>query len=386
VSDSRPVLAFFRPGPHPYANTSLAEALTDGFPDHRVVVIDVVDQLRASRTLMAKCAADAVRLYGTDLARRRRNPKDAFLRTPAAVRAMREITQRAISTLAPEGPAVTIQIQSLFDAHVEGVPHAVYTDHTHLANLQYETFDPKLLYARVWIDLERTIYHNADFTMVRSSNIERSVQMDYGVDPQRTKIVYAGANARGPVGAASPQDSSDILFVGVDFERKGGASLLRAFARVHKEFPDATLTIVGGATPQGAGVRSIGRIPLEEVGKYLASAGIFCLPTRAEPFGVAYLEAMQVGLPVVATRVGAVPDMVQDGVNGLLVDVADDDQLFLALSTLLANPTARATMGEASVGIATSRYTWPAVVERMRDAFISIGVPSIVDRGHDSGR
>jgi glycosyltransferase involved in cell wall biosynthesis len=78
--------------------------------------------------------------------------------------------------------------------------------------------------------------------------------------------------------------------------------------------------------------------------------------------------------------------MVQDGVNGLLADVGDDDQLFLALSTLLANPTARATMGNASVGMVTSRYTWPAVVGRIRETFIAIGAPSIADGGHDCGR
>jgi len=93
---------------------------------------------------------------------------------------------------------------------------------------------------------------------------------------------------------------------------------------------------------------------------------VFCLPTRLEPFGIAYLEAMMHRLPVVATRVGAVPDMVLEGQTGRLVEPGDAAALAAALIDVLGDPATARRYGEAGFVRATETYTWQRVGQRIR--------------------
>ena len=84
-----------------------------------------------------------------------------------------------------------------------------------------------------------------------------------------------------------------------------------------------------------------------------------------EPFGVVIVEAMHHALPIVSTRVGALLDLVQDDVNGFLVDVGDVDALAACLDRLLSDPELRKKMGDRSRERARAGYTWPRVAEKM---------------------
>jgi glycosyltransferase involved in cell wall biosynthesis len=102
------------------------------------------------------------------------------------------------------------------------------------------------------------------------------------------------------------------------------------------------------------------------------------MPTRLEPFGIAFLEAMMHRLPVVATRIGAIPEIVQDGLTGELVVPGDTDALAKALLGFLGNPARCQRAGEAGYRRATQIYTWEHVAERIRARILPmIGV---VDR------
>jgi glycosyltransferase involved in cell wall biosynthesis len=155
------------------------------------------------------------------------------------------------------------------------------------------------------------------------------------------------------------------VFVGVDWERTGGPPLLEAFRRVRAQVPDATLTIVGCRPPVSEpGVDVVGRVPLSEVWRYYAEATVFCMPTRWEPFGIVYLEAMMQRLPVVATRVGAIPDFVSESDNGFLVGVDDVDGMARRLIQLLRNPELCREMGKRGFCIA-QRYSWDHAADIM---------------------
>jgi glycosyltransferase involved in cell wall biosynthesis len=116
----------------------------------------------------------------------------------------------------------------------------------------------------------------------------------------------------------------------------------------------------------------LGRCPVDEVHRHYERADVFCLPTRREPFGVAFVEALHYGLPVVATRIGAVPDLVEHGVNGFLVDVGDVDGLATHLDRLLGDAALRHRMGMAGEQRARDRYTWAAVARRIIDTVQSV--------------
>lgn len=94
-------------------------------------------------------------------------------------------------------------------------------------------------------------------------------------------------------------------------------------------------------------VQFAGRVPDERVHRLLAGAKIFVMPSRKEGFGIVFLEAMQYGLPVVAGRHGGAPEVVVDGVTGILVTHGDVPALTAALGLLLGDPERRRALGEA---------------------------------------
>jgi glycosyltransferase involved in cell wall biosynthesis len=120
-----------------------------------------------------------------------------------------------------------------------------------------------------------------------------------------------------------------FLFVGSQFEIKGGLSLLRAFARVRASGLDAQLTIVGHLSEAyRAAANEIGNVEVHSSGfsrqelfeRFMSTSDVLIHPTFADSFGMAVLEAMAHGLAVIATRVYAIPEMVKDGENGSLLD------------------------------------------------------------------
>jgi len=154
-----------------------------------------------------------------------------------------------------------------------------------------------------------------------------------------------------------------ILFVGTIAARKGVLDLVEALVRLRDAgAPDWRLELVGSGNEAGEEeARSVGDVvaraglghsllgPLHGVAlrERLRLAQLFVLPSHSEGQPIGILEAMASGLPVVATKVGGIPDIVADGVEGLLVDPRRPDQLAEALRRLIEAPALRAQMGEA---------------------------------------
>ena len=263
----------------------------------------------------------------------------------------------------------TLQTQSDFDASTPGLPNFIYTDTTNLANLYTPNYTRDKLYSSAWHALEKETYQHASVTFTRSSHIQRSLLEQYGIPVEKTAVVYAGSNIPMRDIDLDRKDygTRDILFVGVAWERKGGPDLVEAFKGVLQKHPDARLTIVG-CTPKVElpNVRVVGKLPLAEVAPYYQRASIFCLPTRLEPFGIVFVEAMAYGLPLVAPDTGAVPDFLEDGRNGYMVPPGDIPALTNALSRLLDDPEKCRKFGKSGYQLARERYTWDKVAEKMK--------------------
>jgi len=357
-------VAFIRMADFPYPNRLLPEALRERLGAAHVDVFDVEAAVRRDALGMAVNCLFVAWEHGLNLALGRVRPWRAFFTTTWMFRRMSRHARRFVER---GDYAASIQIQSLFDAHAPGVPHFVYTDHTHLANLAYPHFDRRTLLRPSWRALESRAYHAAALVFTRSGNIDRSLIDDYGCEPARVRRVGAGANVLpgfAGVGPAVEQQPPRILFVGVDWERKGGPELVRAFEQVAVDVPGLELVIVG-CEPEidVPGVHVVGRVAREALHAHYERASIFCLPTRREPFGVALVEAMHFGLPIVATRVGAVPEIVNDGETGLLVEPGAVGELAEALGKLARDPQRRGEMGCRGQRRARSVFTWPAVGE-----------------------
>lgn len=353
--------AYFRIGPHPIPNRILAEEFPRRFPQYELVIFDVKNEIRSRPHIVALNFLAMLWEYRGRLLRSDLSWKQAFLGTTFIFRWIKRLAARSID---PSRFAFTFQSDSLYDASVRGIPHFVYTDHTNLANLTYTAFKQNKVKPPAWVALEKTIYENAKLIFTRSTNITRSLMEQYGISAGKIVRVGAGSNVQLPPSEGIERDyrNKNILFVGVDWERKGGPELVQAFQRVLEIHPDAHLTIVG-CTPK-ISVRNchvVGRVPLEQIVPYYQQASIFCMPTRLEPFGVVFIEAFHFKLPIVATNVGATPDFIIDGTNGYLVEPGDIEVLSARLIDLLENPARCRSMGEEGYRLVRQSYSWEQV-------------------------
>ncbi len=345
-------------------NANVERILRREFPGHALRVIDVLtDVLKRQPLSLGHALAEVVMLYPRQLFLHRRKPTDFVLRTPAAFRAIRAW---AAATVEPAQTAFTFQTQSLFDASHPEVPHFVYTDQACLANRRYPLpVDPELLDSR-WLAVEKTVYESARVTFTTGTFAGKSLVEDYGLAGGRTECVFSGTNVRQAAQPMAKPFCGVVLFVGVDWTRKGGPDLVEAFTRVAEVHPQARLRIAGcSPAVSHPRIQTLGRLSLEETAEQFLEADIFCLPSYHEPSAVALVEAQLYGLPVVATNVGGSPDRLVDGETGYLVAAGDIAGLGAALDRLLADPVRCRAMGEAGRRFASERFSWEAVGQRI---------------------
>ncbi len=213
---------------------------------------------------------------------------------------------------------------------------------------------------------ERANCHRADRVLVPSRYSADVARTLYAIPPERLRVVpealdladwrrrFATAEAQG--GRA---DRPTILAVARMYPRKRLDDLLRAGALLRRRIPDAQIRIVGEG-PESARLHQLqARLGLGETVAFLGHvsrrvlaveyvrADCFCLPTVQEGFGLVFTEAMAAGLPVVACRAAAVPEVVEDGTTGLLVEPRNAEALATALATVLGDAGLRRRLGEA---------------------------------------
>ena len=172
----------------------------------------------------------------------------------------------------------------------------------------------------------------------------------------------------------------NILFVGRFEERKGLIHLLKAYHRLRKRHVDARLLVIGAGPKareyrryvglrQVRDVEFLGRVNDDDKARYFASADIFCSPaTGQESFGVVLLEAMAAGVPIVASDIHGYKNVLQRGVQGLLVEPRNHRALAAALYALANDPELRHRMGEAGRARAPE-YSWDRVTEMIVDFY-----------------
>ena len=258
---------------------------------------------------------------------------------------------------------------------------------------------------------EKTAYLGADAIIAVSDGMRRDILSCYPeVDPDRVHTVHNGIDTE----AWTPQTGTDALekygidpakpsvaFVGRITRQKGVPHLLRAALRLPE---DVQLVLCVGApdtkelahevneliaelrrTREGVVVIE-GMIPRREVTQILSAATVFACPSVYEPLGIVNLEAMACGTAVVASAVGGIPEVVDDGVTGLLVPLEQagdgtgapvDEEAFAAdfaaaLTRVLEDPDRARAMGEAGRARAIEHFSWETIAERTLEVYASV--------------
>ena len=176
-----------------------------------------------------------------------------------------------------------------------------------------------------------------------------------------------------------------LLFVGDLTRAKGVFDLIRAFARIAPRFPRVRLTLVGGE-PAPALRRVLAESGVQErvacpgwlgprrLRAELAGAAFFALPSYAEGMPMALLEAMSWELPVIATPVGGVPQVIEHGKNGLLVAPGDIDGTAAAIARLILEPALRQSLGTAARRTIATRFSLEATLDRLASVYRRFGL------------
>ncbi|MGH9132952.1 MAG: glycosyltransferase [Ilumatobacteraceae bacterium] len=281
--------------------------------------------------------------------------------------------------------------------HLLDIPF-VATFHT-LARVKAEGGDPE----PAWRDrAEAEIITCADAICVSCSEEERQFRRLYG-DPQgRIEIVAPGVEhaffAPGDRAGARtaldlPTDRPVLLFVGRIQPLKGPDVAIRALAALGRA--DALLLVVGGSSgADGDGeiaragelvadlglqdqVRFVPPQPHHILSTYYRAADVVLVPSRSESFGLVALEAAACGVPVVASAVGGLLTLVDDGETGFLVRGRAPDDFAKAVARILDEPVLATSMGLAAAERA-KRYTWSFAAARLRRLYADLSVHRLV--------
>ena len=240
----------------------------------------------------------------------------------------------------------------------------------------HEAARPRLLWA------SRLAARLADRTMVTSELMRRRASADDGTPLERIDVTRSGSIDTDRPSASDVQElrrslgiepEARVIVCVARFRREKGIDVLIGAMPQLADIKSLHLVVVGDG-PEGRALRAqAGNAALpvhfagfrNDVSRYLALANVVAIPSRRETFGRVTLEAMAIGRPIVATRVGGVPEAIADGETGMLVESEDSRALAGALRTVLGDPALAGRLG----ANARARYEVRFTIDHMATAW-----------------
>jgi glycosyltransferase involved in cell wall biosynthesis len=225
---------------------------------------------------------------------------------------------------------------------------------------------------RLFAVADRRVARLAHLQIAISRGLARYLAATEGFDAGAFEIVHYGI-AAGPEPPPYP-GGSRLLCVGRLVPVKGIDTLLSAFAAAVREQPDLTLDIAGegplrgelesaaGGLALGGSVRFLGRV--EDATTRMEQAAAVVVPSLGEGFGMVALEAAERGRPVIASAVGGLPEIIDDGRTGVLVPPGDAEALAAAIVALVRDPGRAAVLGHAARGRALAEFSLARCADR----------------------
>jgi len=228
------------------------------------------------------------------------------------------------------------------------------------------------------VDYQQRVFDDCTAIFPRTQYAASSVHEDYGIELEKITVPGAGFNHNAAALPHGSYDNKNILFIGADFERKGGYLILDAFKIVRQSMPDATLTIIGpNPDIQEPGVNVVGRIykdkddGLNRIMEYYSQASVFCIMSELEPFGIVIIEAQHSYVPCIVPAKFAFTETVQDGITGRHITDETPETLSSVMLELLSDPSKLEAMGKAAHEFVQNEWTWDNAAERIECRILS---------------
>jgi glycosyltransferase involved in cell wall biosynthesis len=255
----------------------------------------------------------------------------------------------------------------------QGVRHYLYCDHTwalsRLHHVHADRFTARALAA--FEESERLALGNLAHVFTFGAYVRDNLINHYGLSPLRVTAVGSGMGSIAPYNGPKDYARPHLLFVAKHlFEAKGGLLVLKAFEIAQRSRPDIGLTIVGDErsrrfVPPTRGIDFHAHLPWEDLQKLFRESTLLVQPMLNDPWGQVYLEAMVSRTPVMGLARNGLPELVDRGGHGFLVDRADPASLAGAILTALSDPARLERMAAAAQRYVLAMHSWDRVAERM---------------------
>lgn len=309
------------------------------------------------------------------------NPKSKF--DIFAFFKLRSIIHSILSSRDPFGPAIIHSHGPRAGLMARwGAPPTAKTVHTehnfnenyHLKNPLNELFQKRFLKRQ----------NNKTDLIIAVSTAVKNYLINSGMAP-KTKVVLVpnGINIKSKGSASSIKSNKSPIIgaIGNLNYQKGYTYLLDAMPAILKKYPMASLEIIGEGEDRSALEDQIKKLKLQKhvtllghkniLDKYFKHWSLYVMPSVSETFGIAILEAMQAGVPVVATRVGGIPDIITNNKNGLLVEPKNANAIANGITQILDSPaTASKLRREGTKRV--EDFDWKKVIKQLEEKFLAL--------------
>ena len=224
---------------------------------------------------------------------------------------------------------------------------------------------------RSHIAAQRLAYRAAHLVVANSRAAATQLQLE-GVPAAKIRVIANGVDCDRYTTSARQRPIRRIVTVANLREEKGHDTLIGAAALLAERHPEVDFAFIGDGPRRAALVRQVNLRGLrkrihflgerDDIPAQLAAADVFVLPSRTEAFPNALLEAMATGLPVIASRVGGIPELIASGVDGVLVNADAPQEVAAAITDLIERPSYAAALGRAARATAEHRFGFEPMI------------------------
>jgi len=253
------------------------------------------------------------------------------------------------------------------------IPYGMLLDYT--MSLAHKNWTPWCPFANTqqlveWIKYERLAYQRSQHIFAMSNLVKSSLIDNYGIEPEKICVVGSFANNHPLYKGEKNFGNQQILFNGSEFERKGGDIVLAAFQQVKEVLQEAKLTIIGkNAKNLPNGAENRGRIAsLEAMRQLFLETDLVLASARCDPFPSFVIEAMNYGVPCIVSSNDGMPEIVDDGINGLVVDPLTAELLAEKIINLLGDRAKLNSMSALSRQKVKTQLNCQAIAKKIMQA------------------